>query len=334
MGERVAPYLRQPGHVPLLIGCDCSLVVGTALALRQAVGDDVHVLYIDGDFDDAAPDAGKCQSAAAMAVWLLTRGEAFRPGPALSPSRVTVVGWTLGSQSKQAGMGSVSLQDIRSLGPREAARRALAGVSPSASILVHLDIDVFQPRDVPASYFPHADGLSLGLGVEGRRVAIPDRPFGRPVGRLVDEDAAHRGGRLQAGGRVDDVAGGDALPGLGPRFERDQRLACRDPDPDLEVAVVGQAVEDGQRGPERPLGVVFVRDRRPEKRHDRVPDELLDRTAVTLEHRTQAGVIGLQDGAAFLGIEPFRTRGEAHEVGKQDRDHFAFLARRASVRGK
>ena len=166
VGEGVAPYLRQPGHVPLLIGCDCSLVVGTALALRQAVGDDVHVLYIDGDFDDAAPDAGKCQSAAAMAVWLLTRGEAFRPGPALSPSRVTVVGWTLGSQSKQAGMGSVSLQDIRSLGPREAARRALAGVSPSASILVHLDIDVFQPRDVPASYFPHADGLSLAEGTE------------------------------------------------------------------------------------------------------------------------------------------------------------------------
>jgi arginase len=166
VGERLAPYLRQSGHVPLLIGCDCSLVVGTTQALRQAVGDDVHVLYVDGDFDDAAPDATRCQSAAAMAIWLLTQGEAFRPGPALSPSRVTVVGWTLGSQSKQPGMGSLSLQEIRGLGPREAARRALAGVSPSAAILVHLDIDVFQPRDVPAAYFPHADGLSLAEGTE------------------------------------------------------------------------------------------------------------------------------------------------------------------------
>jgi arginase family enzyme len=166
VGERIAPYLRQAGHLPLLIGCDCSLVVGTTQALRRAVGDDVHVLYVDGDFDDAAPDATRCQSAAAMAIWLLTQGEAFRPGPALSPSRVTVVGWTLGSQSPQPGMASLSLQEIRGLGPREAARRALAGVSPSASILVHLDIDVFQPRDVPAAYFPHADGLSLAEGTE------------------------------------------------------------------------------------------------------------------------------------------------------------------------
>ena len=133
--ERLAPLLHEPGHVPLLIGCDCSIVVGTTQALRRAVGDDLHVLYVDGDFDDAAPDATRCQSAAAMALWLLTQGAAFRPGPGLPPSRVTVIGWTLGSQSKQPGMASLSLQDIRGLGPREAARAALAGVSPSAAIL-------------------------------------------------------------------------------------------------------------------------------------------------------------------------------------------------------
>src|SRR5690242_11312264 len=31
--ERIAPILAQPGHVPLLIGCDCSVVVGTTQAL-------------------------------------------------------------------------------------------------------------------------------------------------------------------------------------------------------------------------------------------------------------------------------------------------------------
>jgi arginase len=166
VGERIAPFLKEPGHVPLLVGCDCSIVVGTTQALRRATGADVHVLYVDGDFDDAAPDATQCQSAAAMAVWLMTQPSPFWTGPPLRPSQVTVIGWTLGSQSKQAGMGSVSLADIRHLGPREAARRALAGVAPSASILVHLDIDVFQPRDVPASYFPHAEGLSLAEGAE------------------------------------------------------------------------------------------------------------------------------------------------------------------------
>ena len=28
IGERIAPFLQQPGHVPLLIGADCSVVVG------------------------------------------------------------------------------------------------------------------------------------------------------------------------------------------------------------------------------------------------------------------------------------------------------------------
>jgi arginase len=36
VSERIAPYLQQPGHVPLLIGCDCSIVVGTAQALSRA----------------------------------------------------------------------------------------------------------------------------------------------------------------------------------------------------------------------------------------------------------------------------------------------------------
>jgi arginase len=166
VGERLAPYLQQPGHVPLLIGCDCSLVVGTTQALRRAAGDDVHVLYVDGDFDDATPDATRCQSAAAMAVWLMTRGSPFWTGPPLRPSQVTVIGWTGASQSKQPGMGSLSLADVRRFGPREAGRRALAAVPASASILVHLDIDVFQKRDVPAAYFPHAEGLSLAEGAE------------------------------------------------------------------------------------------------------------------------------------------------------------------------
>ena len=49
VSERVAPYLQQPGHVPLLIGCDCSVVVGTSQALIHASPEDVHVLYVDGD---------------------------------------------------------------------------------------------------------------------------------------------------------------------------------------------------------------------------------------------------------------------------------------------
>lgn len=166
VGERIAPWLEQPGHVPLLIGCDCSIVVGTAQALRRAGPDEIHVLYVDGDFDDAAPDPTRCQSAAAVAVWLLTNDSPFWAGPPVRPGQVTVIGWSSPARSGPAGMGSVSLADMRRLGPRTAARQALDAVPPTASILLHLDVDVFGKDDMPAAYFPHREGLSLPEGRE------------------------------------------------------------------------------------------------------------------------------------------------------------------------
>ena len=164
VGDRLAPILATPGAVPVLIGCDCSIVVGTAMALRRAAGDEVHVLYLDGDFDDAAPDPARCQSAAALALWLLTDGAPFRAGPPLPPSQVTVLGATGASQSGR--VRGLALAEVRRLGPAQAARRALETIPPSAAVLVHLDIDVFAADEMPAAYFPHREGLTLAEGAE------------------------------------------------------------------------------------------------------------------------------------------------------------------------
>ncbi len=180
IGERIAPFLQQPGHVPLLIGCDCSVIAGTTQALMRASGDgsgsDVHVLYIDGDFDDAGPRADRCQSAAALALWLATHESPFRPGPAVKPAQVTVIGATAPSAvatNAADAVRSLSLVDVRrSAGA--VARQALNSIPASASILVHLDIDVFQQRELPAAYFPHADGLTLAEGAQLLRVLLPD----------------------------------------------------------------------------------------------------------------------------------------------------------------
>jgi arginase len=167
VSERIAPYLREPGHVPLLIGCDCSIVVGTTQALMRAAREGVHVLYIDGDFDDATPSSERSHSAAALAVWLLTRSSPFWTGPALRPSQVTVIGWSNPSQSDSGGgVGSVSLADVRRSGPREAARRVLDAVPASSALLLHFDIDVLSTRDMPAAYFPHQEGLTLAETAE------------------------------------------------------------------------------------------------------------------------------------------------------------------------
>jgi len=147
--------------------------VGTANALR-ATFPEVHVIYIDGDFDDAAPASARCQSAASCATWFLTHDSAFSSSPALKPSQVSQVGWTRPSQTEQPGLRSFSLDDIRRVGPRQLALQVLAAVPASAGILLHLDIDVFRSGDLAAAYFPHAEGLSLKEGTELMEVFLRD----------------------------------------------------------------------------------------------------------------------------------------------------------------
>ena len=206
LGERLAPRLRDGDGVPFLIGCDCSVVVGTSRALAHT-GADVHVLYVDGDFDDAPPDASQCRSAAALAVWLLTHASPFAPDPPLRPEQVTVVGASVPSGHNGGGAAgtprvrSLSLADVRRLGPAAAASQALAGVPPSAAIVLHFDIDVLAAEALPAAYFPHRDGLTLDEAAALLRPLAADPrlrvlevaeyatladPSRREVGRLID----------------------------------------------------------------------------------------------------------------------------------------------------
>jgi arginase len=157
----ITPYIRQPGHIPLLIGGDCSIVVGTAQALMRIYGEEIHILYVDGDIDGVAPQPERCLSAAAMALWLTTKASPFRAGPTLKPSQVTVIGWSEDLQSTPLGLQSLSLTEVRRVGPGEAAHHALHAIPAAAPILLHFDIDVVSQQEMPAAYFPHRDGLSL-----------------------------------------------------------------------------------------------------------------------------------------------------------------------------
>jgi arginase len=173
LADRIQPLLSEPGCLPLLIGCDCSVVVGTVQALNR-VSENVHVLYIDGDFDDAPPDPGICQSAAAMAVWLITNSSPFWSGPPLQPSQVTVIGWSKPSRCPVGRANSISLADIRRIGAAAVVRNVLAAIPASASILVHFDIDVLADDELPAAYFPHPEGLSMEQMAEVLRPVLAD----------------------------------------------------------------------------------------------------------------------------------------------------------------
>jgi len=177
VSDRVGPLLGEAGQVPLLIGCDCSVVVGTTQALQAsagAAGKEVHVIYVDGDFDDAPPEAKRCNSAASCAVWLLTHDSPFWAGPVLGASQVSVVGWSNPSRAERGRVSSTSLADLRRIGVSEAAKQILEKVPDSAAILLHFDIDVLQKKEMPAAYFPHEEGMRLAEVAELLGVLLKD----------------------------------------------------------------------------------------------------------------------------------------------------------------
>jgi prepilin-type processing-associated H-X9-DG protein len=174
VNERIAPYLQQPGHIPLLIGADCSIVVGTAQALMHVYGEGVHILFVDGHIDGVAPQPERCLSAAMMALWLTTQASPFRAGPTLRPSQVTVIGWSDHQHSAPMGVQSLPLAEVRRLGPGEAARQALQAIPATAPILLHFDIDALNKQEMPAVYFPQTDGLSIAEGRELLGIILAD----------------------------------------------------------------------------------------------------------------------------------------------------------------
>ena len=181
VSDYLRPFLKQPGRVPLMIGCDCSIVVGTAQALMRSGSRYLHILYVDGDFDDAAPQPQVCNSAASFATWFLTTPSPFWAGPVLKKSQVRAVGWSVPSKAAGEQLASLSLSEIRKAGIRQSAERVLAGIPPSADILIHFDIDVLANQDMPAAYFPHAEGLRMSECAEMLRSFVND-----PRVRLIE----------------------------------------------------------------------------------------------------------------------------------------------------
>jgi arginase len=173
ISQRLGEVLRHPSHVPLLIGCDCSVVIASTQALLQSGASNVHVLYVDGDYDAAEPQAARVQSAASVALWLLTNQSPFWSGPVLQSSQVTPLGASVPAPSPPM-KGAITLADIRRLGVQSAAHNALKNVPESAAIVLHIDVDVLRDDSFPIAYFPHADGLSFAELSELMRLLSSD----------------------------------------------------------------------------------------------------------------------------------------------------------------
>lgn len=157
----------------VVLGGDCSLVVGTAAGARQALGQPVGLVYLDANADLNTPETSPSGLLSGMALSLaLGRGpegvvSAGGAPPAVRPEHVALIGFRGLDPGERRPLGDLGLalpaDAARRLGMRTAAALALDGVgNEDGPILVHLDVDVVDPLEMPAkAVITEAAALSL-----------------------------------------------------------------------------------------------------------------------------------------------------------------------------
>lgn len=156
----------------LLLGGDCSLVAGMVAGARRFLGQPVGLVFIDADADLNTPDTTPSGFLHGMALaTALGRGpkevvEAMGPPPYLDPEHVSLVGFRATDPGERAPLGDLGLAlpavAARRAGMKAAAALALDGVgNGDGPIVVHLDVDVIDKREMPArGYHTPGEGLS------------------------------------------------------------------------------------------------------------------------------------------------------------------------------
>ena len=95
-----------------------------------------------------------------------------------------------------------------------------------------------------------------------------------------------------------------------------------EPDAGLE-SELGKRIAHFRRCPDRAQRVVLVRGRHAEDRHDRIADELLDRSAVSLDDCPHPLEVANEQRTKRLRIDRLTERGRAGDVAEQDGDRLA-----------
>ena len=165
------------GAFVLVLGGDCSIVLGSLLGIRRPGGSPVGLVYVDAHADFATPEQSLTGSAASMCLALAVgRGDsplARLDGeePLVRAADVVVIGrrdqadepWYGQDVLRASPMLDLPHDVVRERGPAGTARAALerldqAGVS---GFWIHLDADVLDPAVLPAVDSPEPGGLEL-----------------------------------------------------------------------------------------------------------------------------------------------------------------------------
>jgi arginase len=151
---------------PLVLGGDCSILLGNLLALRRRGR--YGLFYVDAHADFTAPEDSTSHAAAGMDLFLATgRGPAelanlAGPRPLVLDEDVAVLGYRDGERVPQA-FGAYTVEALRSIGIVQAVRRETAAMRLRGvhGFWIHVDADVLDPSLMPAVDTPEPGGLTV-----------------------------------------------------------------------------------------------------------------------------------------------------------------------------
>jgi len=174
LANRIGEIIAM-GELPLVLGGDCSLMLGSALALRRLRQRDHRrygMIYIDGHSDFRHPGNAEYIGAAAGEGLALATGrgqsdltniEGLRPY--LREEDVVVLGIRDHDEYRMdlrtAGIVYRTVPLLRSEGPGRSAAWALEQLGEVAGFWVHVDVDVLDPAAMPAVDAPDPGGIAF-----------------------------------------------------------------------------------------------------------------------------------------------------------------------------
>ncbi len=161
------------GRFPVVLGGDCSILLGAALALRRRGR--YGLVFIDGHADFQHPSDEENGEVASLDLALATgRGPALLAdldgvGPLVRDDDVAVVGMRahgdndeyLGEHVTRTAMTVLDCEGIRRSGVNAAVAQIAQVFSPARTVgfWVHLDVDVLDPEQMPAVDYRVPGGL-------------------------------------------------------------------------------------------------------------------------------------------------------------------------------
>ncbi len=161
----------RDGALPLVLGGDHAVALGTLSGLAAAAGRPGGVIWIDAHGDLNTPETSPTGNVHGMPLaaalgraptWFAHDGLTL---PALDPSRVALVGIRSLDAAERAFLQDAdvrvfTMSDIDRIGIERVMRDALDGVSGPGFVHVSLDLDALDPEEAPGVGTPVRGGLT------------------------------------------------------------------------------------------------------------------------------------------------------------------------------